>query len=205
MKPQQIAILLGGVALLILWVYATYIVGPLSKEVKALGDRVRTEREQLKGLEAVTANEESLRQQHQQLRDTVTSLRNLLPPEEELSSVIERLSDLANQSQVKIQTIFPQRELGDDLAVTRATTGSQPLVVYKTIPIQIDALAGYHQLGTFLNLVELGDKPMRVAGLRVSANPKEPKRHLVKLLILSYFATQDGSPKSPSASAAGAM
>ena len=208
LKPQQMFAVIAVLAVVILWVYARYIVAPLMHEAKALDDQVRTGREQLKALEAATANEASLRQQHQELNQTVSSLRNLLPGEEELSTAIERLSELASQAQVKIQTIFPQRALGEQDVMAGAPkegTASLP-VVYKTIPIQIDAVAGYHQLGTFLSLVELGDKPMRVASLRISANPREPKRHLVKLLIMSYFATQKGEEreKSPLASAAGA-
>ena len=190
---EQRTLLIGGVlAIIVLWVYGAYIMGPLRKEAAELGEQVRLAREQLRALEAVTANEAAVQTQHRQVSDTVKSLRSLLPAEEELPSIIELLSDLASQSQVKIQTIFPQRQAlpaggpSENSATMNGTT-AEPLV-YKDIIIQIDALGGYHDLGMFLSLIESGKKPMEVSSLQMSADSKDPRRHIIKLLIRSYFA-----------------
>ena len=182
---------LGIVAVLgagILWMYLTYIVGPLMREAGELGRQVRTAREELKLLQTATANESALKTQHQQLQETVASLRKLLPAEEELPKVIELISDMAGQSQVKIQTIFPQRPLAETSAATQKDAAPPPPLVYRDVLIQIDALAGFHQLGTFLSLVETGDTPMQVSSLKISSDPKD-RRLQVKLLVQSYFAT----------------
>ena len=169
----------------ILWMYSTFIVGPLLRRVSDLGQQVRAARDQLKSLEVATASEAALKQQHGELQETVASLRTLLPSEEELPQVIELLSDLASQSQVKIQSIFPQRPAAMD-ASKKAGSAS---LFYKDVTIQIDALAGYHQLGAFLSLVESGSKPMQVSSLRLATDAKEPKRLHIKLLVQSYFST----------------
>ena len=190
---EQRTILFGGaLAILVLWLYSVYIVGPLIKEAAELREQVRMASDQLRGLEAVTANEATVQTQHHQVSETVKSLRSLLPAEEELPSIIELLSNLASEAQVKIQTIFPQRPA---LAAQEPTEGqakeaaAEPLV-YKDVIIQVDALAGYHELGTFLSLVESGKTPIEVSSLRISADPKEPHQHVIKLLIRSYFATK---------------
>ena len=194
-RDQRTILLVGVLGLIILYAYVRFIVGPLGREAVNSGQKVRSAREQLKALEAATANETTLREQHSQVEQTVKSLRTLLPVEEELPAIIGLLSDLANQAQVKIQTIFPQRSVQTPEELTAAVksggSAAQQPVVYREIPIQIDALAGYHQLGVFLGLVEGGKNPMRVSSLRISANPKESKRHHVKLLLVAYFATQD--------------
>ena len=158
---EQRAILLGGVlAVFVFWLYSVYLVTPLMNEAATLDETVRLAKDRLRALEAVTANETAIRDQHRQVSDTVKSLRSLLPAEEELPSIIELLSDLASQAQVKIQTIFPQRpvvsakEPSQDLATTGAS--AEPLV-YKDVMIQIDAVGGYHQLGTLLNFIESGN------------------------------------------------
>src|SRR6185295_17138139 len=136
------------------------------------------------------------RTQQQDLQKTVTDLRNLLPGEDQEDQVIKLLSDLAAQSQVKIQSIFPQRAARDlkDAKPAKDASG-KPIpvepVVYKKVMIQIDALTGFHQLGRFISMVETGDRPMQVHSMRISSDPKEPKRHHVKLLIDAYFATKD--------------
>ena len=191
-REQRTILLAGGLAMIILWAYSAAIFGPLKREADRLGQEVRTARERLKGLEIATSNEAALREQHQQLNQTVESLRKLLPAEQEVPAVIERLSNLASQSGLKIQAISPLRPI--DPSAQKSGAGSRP-IVYREIPIQIDALAGYHQLGTFLSLVESGDKPMQVSSLQISQNPREVKRHNIKLLLHSYFAVKDDATK----------
>ena len=189
-RTLAIVVLLGAG---ILWLHVTFIVGPLMREVGELGRQVRAAREQLKLLQTATANENALKVQHQQLQETVASLRKLLPAEEELPKVIELLSELAGQSQVKIQTIFPQRPLSDSQDVLQKDAASTVPMVYKDVIIQIDALAGFHQLGTFLSLVETSDMPMQVSSLKISNDPKD-RRQQIKLLVQSYFATSGNVP-----------
>ena len=189
-------LLLGLSAVVILWAYGALLLGPLRRDAAELGRQIRNAREEVKTLEAATANEASLHQQYQLVDQSVFSLRRFLPGEEELASSIELLSDLANQAQVKIQTIFPQRSLDAD-EVANALNGkaaSAESLVYKQVLIQIDAAAGYHQLGTFLGLVEAQERPMRISSLRISGNAKEPKRHYVKLLLEAYFAVSGSGP-----------
>ena len=189
-------VLLGGLfAVVTLWVYSAYLVGPMWQEVTKLGRDVKEARTELASLKQATANESGLREQHQQVQEVVSSLRGLLPAEEELPSVIEFLSDLARQTQVKIQTVFPQRPLGDleMLKGRDATQKPDAPDVYKEIPVQIDAQGSFHQLGTFLSLVESSDKPMDVSSLRISSNPKDARWHTINMTILTYFVKDEGA------------
>ncbi len=192
-REQRTIAVLVVLAIPILWLYGIFLLG-MGRELVGIELRLREAKDQLRGLQAVTNNEASLKEQERQVTQSVLSLRGLLPGEEDLPAAIERLSDLANQTQVKIQTIYPQRPVtADQTAKGKVKAGP---VVYKEIPIQIDAVAGYHQLGAFLSLVESGKRPMRVGNLRISGNPRDPKRHVVKLLIRSYFATRDDAGSS---------
>ena len=189
---QRTLAVVVGLFLVIAWVYVALIIGPLLREARRGGEQVRAAREQLKVLELSTMNEAALREQHRQVQETVASLRSLLPAEEDVPRVIELLSDLAGRSQVKIQTIFPQRpqEAPGSPTTPPAQAGSVP-VVYKDVLIQVDALAGYHQLGTLLSLVETGDTPMQVSSLEIAPEPRESKRFRIKLVIQAYFATSN--------------
>ncbi len=189
-RELQVVILIGLLGVGILYVYFRYIFSPLSRGAANVGREVRAAQEQLRTLEAVTANEAALKEQYRQVDDTVRSLRKAMPIEAELPSVMEFLSSLASKTSVKIQTIFPQRPSGPSrLQALQQAKDEQ--TVYKEILIQIEALAGYHELGTFLSLVETGERPMQVASLRISSNPKESRRHQITLVIRSYFATGD--------------
>ena len=190
-RDLQLILKLAVPSVIVLYIYGAYAIKPLAREAARLGREVRTARDRLRGLEAVTANETTLQEQQRQVNERVESLRSLLPPEEEVPAVIELISSLANDADVKIQTIFPERDLGDRGLTKLVDAGKKDpdaAVVYKEVPIQVEALAGFHQLGTFLGMVESGEKPLRVSSLRVSANPREAKRHLVRLRLLAYFA-----------------
>ena len=131
----------------------------------------------------------------------------MLPAEEELPVIIERLSDLASQSGVKIQLVMPQRPLqgGAGGAVPQPSAPSSP-ALYKEIPIEIDALAGFHQLGTFLSRIELGEQAMQLRSLRISQNAKTSRRHLVKMTLVAYVIPSAPKPtadKNPSQSREG--
>jgi len=192
-RERKVIALVGTLTLVIGYVYVALILGPLGREMASLGQRVRSARQQVRALEAVVVNEPALRAQYAQWDEKVSVLRSLLPPRDEESVILERLSNLARQTQVKIQAIFPQRS--KDEQAGKPSSNAEP-AVYEDVLIQIDASAGYHQLGAFLGLVESEGSPMRVSSLRIVANPKEFKRHNVKLLIRAYFSTSLKGAKS---------
>lgn len=166
-----------------IYVYVQYYFVPTSQKLSNLQAQLRQSRDKLKSLEAITANEALLQAQYKQVEQAVALLRKSLPGESELPAVMEVLSNLASKSNVKIQTIFPERS---SIAVNKAL--SLDPSVYKEVPIQIDAIAGFHQLATFLNQVETGDKPMQMVSMRISSNPKDPRKHQINLLLKAYFS-----------------
>ena len=191
-REQRTILAAGALSVIILVAYVS-IVGRLMREAMSRGREVRSAREQLKVLEAATANEAALREQYREVSQTVESLRRLLSSEEELPAVIERVSGLATETGVRIQAIFPQRPVETAGAGTPSQQGAaaSASLVYKEIPIQVDALTGYHQLGAFLSQVESGEKPTRVSNLRIAGNQKDLRRHSVKLVLRSYFTPKE--------------
>ena len=195
-RDQQL--ILGAtvvVAGVVLWIYYGYLFQPLLRKVSALSQEAKAAKATLQHLEQLVMQEPRLRQQEGQLREEVLSLRTVLPSEDFLPTVIERLSDMATQSGLKIQTIFPQRALetvGASTASKSPASATSPLPkLYEEIPIRIDALSGFHQLGAFLSRVEASAQPMEVQTLRVRSDPKEMRRHLVQLTITVYFSAAD--------------
>jgi Tfp pilus assembly protein PilO len=183
-----------AVAILVGWAYLAHGIAPLRRRGVALGQQVSAARRQLALLEGAVANEEGLREEFRLADERVSALRHLLPSPEELPIIIERLSDFAAQTQVRIQTILPQRadESEDDAwppgEDSEAGGAASDPVVYEEVLIQIDAVAGYHQVGSFIALVEAETRPMRVISLRVTGNEREPRRHHVKMLVRMYVA-----------------
>jgi Tfp pilus assembly protein PilO len=197
MKPGQFKrerqALVGALAVSvgILWAYYAYAITPLLRRMASATDSVHRADVQLKHISQMVGEMPQLQQEHDRLAASVKTLREGLPSEERLPAIIEFLSDLASQTGVRIQTIFPQRSI-ETLGVAPGLEQSvvKPPELYRGIPIQIDALAGFHQLGAFLARVESGSQPVQLRSLRISGNPKELRRHNIKLVLLVYFASE---------------
>ena len=74
---------------------------------------------------------------------------------------------------------------------------------YTEIPIQLEALTGFHQLGAFLSRVEQGEPPMQVRSLRINENPKLLRRQAVKMTLVVYAMPSMPSGKPAAANAPG--
>ena len=204
-REQKVVLSVILLAAVIGIVYIMLIVGPLKRSLASLNAQVKSAREQVKTLEAAVTNEDALRKQYEEWDRKVSALRSHLPSQEELPATIEFLSDLAAQTQTKIQTIFPQRDEGEaagkgsaagKLGKSSGKDAKRPAgvedasAVYKNVLVQIDAMGGFHQLGTFLGMVEMGNKPMQVSSLKILNNPKDPRRLFIKVVLRAYFATE---------------
>lgn len=186
-KDQKQVAGLFLLAAVCLGVYYAYVFRPLVNTVVQLGQAVHTQQTQLQAFKQLIAQESQLHQEQARLTATVQRERAALPSNQELPAVLERLATVASQAGVKVQTVMPQR-----VSVSLPTQNTPPL--YKEIPIQIEGLAGFHQLGTFLSQIELGGQPMQVRKLHISENAKDPRRHTVEMTLIGYFATaQDPS------------
>ena len=200
LTPQQQLILISLAVLLGLGAYITYGILPLFQWITGLRQEAETINQQLQRMQQTLLQEGRLRDELTKTEKTLEQLRSAFPSEDRLPSVIEVLSDVATQSGVKIQTISPEHPTTPPPAPPAPPAGGKspgktkgpvvkPLELYKEIPIQIDALAGFHQIGMFLSRVESGAQPMQVRLLRISENPAEPRRHIVKLQLVAYFAS----------------
>ena len=191
--------LIGLVAIVAVWVYYGAVVKPLFRAVAEVTQAGRVAKGQLREIEQAFTQEPQLRRQHLELEQQVARLRAAIPTEEGLPAVIERLTELAGQTGVKLQLIVPQRPL----ASATQTTGRSGVPPYTEIPIQLDALAGFHQLGTFLSRVEQGEHPMQLRSLRISENPKLLRRQVVKMTLAAYLLPSTSSGKPAAANASG--
>ena len=191
--PQQrVVIGLALVGVMGLYVYYTYALNPLMKRLSGLGQELQQSRLQLRIIEQVIAQGPQLTQELHQLEEDVKRLRRTLPSLDAMPVVIERLSDLARQTGVKIQTIMPDRAVEAAPSETAAphTTAPKAPEWYRGVPIQIEAVAGFYQVENFLSRVESDDQPMQLQSLRISENPDELRRHQIKLVLIGYFSTE---------------
>lgn len=195
-EQWRLAILGGLLGMLAVCVYFSMLVVPSFQRIGKLGQEVSEAKEQLTMLERVLANEERIREQHERLGQTVASLRDILPAEEELPIIIEKLSELARVANVKILTIFPKLDISKSFNAQHGEKDNETRV-YRAIPIQMDAVAGYHSIGQFMSLVESLSIPIEVTVLRISHSPQLFREHAMRLVLNIFFATNEPSESGP--------
>jgi Tfp pilus assembly protein PilO len=88
----------------------------------------------------------------------------------EMSGMLDRVSQLAQGSGVKIMSLAP-------LEIKSAQTPTR----YRPIPVSLSGLGGAHAIGKFLSKLESDRTFFRITQLRIAENPSDVKRHLVEL------------------------
>lgn len=111
----------------------------------------------------------------------VESYEEKLPAEQEIPALLENLSNMARNSNIKIVGIVPAISYFKD---DKPATKSQ---IYLEIPILITAKSGYHELGYFLSSLENADRFMKVVDIDIKSNKANPKKHDVELMVCTYI------------------
>lgn len=114
------------------------------------------------------------------LRAGVDYYQNQLPGKKEIPSLLENLSQIAKESNVKLLGIQPQP----------SPDRGEEFTVYQEVPIAINAECGYHQLGLFINKLENSARFMKVADIKITGGAKNPRIHNVKLVISTFVLVE---------------
>lgn len=92
----------------------------------------------------------------------------------EVPVVLEQISRMANQSQIKIDQITPAHE---DQSVLLEDNKR----IYYALPILLEARSGYHDSGRFLNLLEQSNLFLNVTSFSIAAGKEDLRDHALKM------------------------
>ena len=179
-EKQKLYILFGIIGAAVLVVYYNLLLRPLFTAFIANNREFYAIKRSVKSARALIANEERIRKQYENFKSRSEELENRLFSQDEISSLLQDFSGIADFSGVKILKIKPL-ELLDDVYENETGQG-----LYSKLPILIEARAGYHQLGVFINRIESMEKVIRIDGLDIRGNPREPRHHEISLRLVTY-------------------
>ncbi len=98
--------------------------------------------------------------------------------EEQLTLLLQNISDTANRSDVRILQIKPSKGLpGKDSGMAKFT----PLL------ISLDLLCDYHSLGRFINALENTQVFIAVQSIRIAPQQKDYLKERVNLVLRTYI------------------
>jgi type IV pilus assembly protein PilO len=180
---QNQSLVVGSfVGLIILLTFYFIFLRPHINQLRQLNPQLLRLTRNVQNTAKDAANIDNLKKKLEDLKAKADFYAQKLPHEKEIPSLLENLSKVAKDSQVKIIEIQPQ---GKDIQSRKG--------MYLEVPVAIKARCGYHQLGRFINELERGPRFIRISDIEIKENPHDSRTHKVRLL-LSMFVLLDHRP-----------
>lgn len=176
-KIYILAAILGAAGLIL---YYNLLLKPQFSRFIASNKEFRIIKARVKSEEALIANEAGINRQYDNFKKQAGYLEKRLPGQDQISSLLEDFSNIAESSGVKILRLKPIEE-PPPVSRQKAVSNS-----YSEFQILIEARAGYHQLGVFVNNLENMDRFIKVTDIDVAGTDKNPRYHDIKMRIITY-------------------
>ena len=179
-NPREKIMIIAFAAAFVLFVDYWILMRPIIHAFRTTMPQLAELDNELKALRHDKKNKELVARQWQEAQDSVADRERSFIAPDELPSLLENLSQLALDSNVKILTLKPAPELATEKKESR----------YTSTPIKISALAGTHEFGKFVAKLESGTTFFRVMNMTIRDNSPDIKRHRVDLDLEVYSRAQ---------------
>jgi type IV pilus assembly protein PilO len=132
------------------------VIMPKHKEIKALEAKIDTQNNEIATSQAKVAKLDILKQENERLINRINELKEQLPEEKEISSLLKQVSDLGIAAGLSIKSWKPG-------AKTTHPSG----IVYE-IPVSVDVEGTYHNLGYFLSSLTRLNRIVNISNMKLS-------------------------------------
>ena len=150
------------------------LIMPKQKEIKALEAKIDAQNNEIATSQAKAAKLDILKQENERLIKRINELKEQLPEEKEISSLLKQVSDLGIAAGLNIKSWKPGPK-------TTHPSG----IVYE-IPVSVDVEGTYHNLGYFLSSLTRLNRIVNISNMKLSS-PKLVKNEV--LLSASFKAS----------------
>ncbi|MEA3306001.1 MAG: type 4a pilus biogenesis protein PilO [Candidatus Omnitrophota bacterium] len=181
-KKNQMMAFTAVVCVVILAGYFFFFLSPITLKLTFLFQEVSGLRANLGAAKVLIGSMPKLKREIKEIRSKMDFYSNKLPGEEEFPSILENLSDMAQDAGVKIIKILPYKDK-DSRVLVKEAVGPD---IYRQKEILISAQCGYHQLGAFIAAIENSERFMEISDIEIEAGKVNPKRHSVQLTVKTF-------------------
>jgi len=172
LKDRKTILFFGGVILLI-YLDISFILKPQIISLNKINSKIKDLHQQISLISRDILRESGMKDRLERLREEPRKTRIIF--EEKISDVINEISKIANRTNTKIKKI----SLSKDLGVTPLL--DSPMGKFYSLTISLEILAGYHQFGKFLNLLESDERFLKVEEINITSEYK------IKLTLQTFF------------------
>jgi type IV pilus assembly protein PilO len=172
------------IALLVLFI----VINPKQKQIKTLEAKIDKQNNEIAASQSKAARLEMLKMENERLVNRINELKEQLPEEKEISSLLKQVSDMGISSGLEIRSWKPAQK-------TTHPSG----IVYE-IPVAVEVIGTYHNLGYFLSGLTRLNRIVNISDMKIGSPKKERGENT---LTVSFKAsTFSAVPESEAAAAA---
>jgi type IV pilus assembly protein PilO len=158
------------IALLVLFL----VINPKLKQIKVLEAKIDTQNNEIAASQAKAAKLEVLKVENERLLNRINELKEQLPEEKEITNLLKQVSDMGTSAGLEIKSWKP------------APKTTHPSGIVYEIPVSVDVIGTYHNLGYFLSSITKLNRIVNINDMKLGA-PKKEKNETV--LQVSFKAS----------------
>ena len=183
-QETQKKVLIALCGLVIIVLYFIFLLKPALAGLGEVNPNLAELKENIDRAEQWIAKKQGLEKQLKELQSRIEGYKMSSSEEEIVPAILEELSSMAHDSEVDIVGIK-----STEFRLEEAD--GQAVILLKEIPITIKARCGYHHLGDFISKLESAKRVFAVRDIIIAARPQSPRSHDVKLLVSTFFISED--------------
>ena len=166
-------------------------ISPKMKQIKVLEAQIDKQNNEIAASQAKAAKLEMLKMENARLVARINELKEQLPEEKEISSLLKQVSDLGIASGLEIKTWRPSPKV------------THPSGIVYEIPVSVDVLGTYHNLGNFLSSLTRLNRIVNIQDMKLGSPKKERNENILQISFKA--STFSAIPDAETAAAAPAV
>lgn len=179
-------VIMLGVGFIVIVIDLAFVFFPLARTAFSAQNKVAVLKKNIASTSSNISKMYSTRKKLEDLKVQQAGFEKKFPREDEISSLLNSLSSVAAKSGVDIIAIKPVR-VGK---ITETKKGKEPeKESFHEIALEISAKGSYHQIGAFINKIEMMDRFMNIRNIDIASNNTSPRSHDLKLTVVTYILT----------------
>jgi type IV pilus assembly protein PilO len=187
--PAYQKALMGGILVVaVVALFFVFIAKPKLVEIDTLKDQIAQLNNDIQINQAKARRLDELKRENAELAHQLAVLKEQLPPESEVASLLKQVSDLGIKTGLDFKLWKPSER----------RPGASGL--YTEIPVDVEVAGGYHAVAAFFDRIGKLPRIVNVSGLKMT-NPKADKSRLMiqTTFRATAFAAVDAAAQPPAA------
>jgi type IV pilus assembly protein PilO len=161
-------------AVIIVLVVVFLLILPKNKEIKSLETKISSQENEIAKDQAKAAKLPQLTLENERLQKRLTELKQQLPEEKEVSTLLKQVSDLCISAGLKISLWKPEAKR------------THPSGIVYEIPVKVELTGSYHNLGYFFSSLTKLNRIVNISEFKLG-NAKPDKGQAI--LKITFTAT----------------